>query len=351
MSGLRWLFVGAGAALLGWLALLAIPVVPGTSGPPIDGGPWQAPFDEISTYVADTVRGVDAVVVLRRGQLVLAEGNVTEPLNVGAARHAILALLYGIAVERGLIAMDLNLTRIGIEESAAPLSPPQKAATLEDLMRSRSGIVLPFVELPEGAGSRQSGTTPGLTFRLSPWDVDILAVAFERETGIGIGDAIAEWLAAPLGLQDFQAPHVYFDTDTRGSDYPSFQIYLSPRDLAQIGELIRRNGRIQARQIVPSTWIRRMLAPWSVAESPAPEMPFDRYGYGWWIAQSRQLVGAVGKDAAYLLVDQERPGLVIVAARDGGRSVLAQWWRRRFGPRIKADDVVKIWSMSGGRAL
>lgn len=63
-------------------------------------------------------------------------------MNTHSLRKAIISLLYGIAVDEGLIDLDKTLAELGIDE-VTPLSEQERTATIRDLLMYRSGIYLP----------------------------------------------------------------------------------------------------------------------------------------------------------------------------------------------------------------
>lgn len=44
---------------------------------------------------------------------------------------------------------------------------------------------------------------PGEEFYYNNWDFNVLGTIFETETGIALGVAFNQWIAQPLGMQDF----------------------------------------------------------------------------------------------------------------------------------------------------
>ena len=120
----------------------------------------------------------------------------------------------------------------------------------------------------------------------------VLAAALEREDGDRprtVLDYAREKLFDPLGistrptfsqpLPDFFAPKFVkagfgWGTDPNGIQLGGYGLRLTAPDMIKIGELYRRDGVWNGKQIVPADWIH---------QSTAPSTLNDEYGLLWWI--------------------------------------------------------------------
>lgn len=136
--------------------------------------------------------------------------------NLHSVRKSILSLLCGIAADKKLLDLDMPLSQADIE-FPVPLDGGELRATVRDLLMARSGVYLPALgetSAMRAARPRRGSHQPGEQWYYNNWDFNALGVIFERYTGITIGRAIREWLADPLGMQDFQPEHVVYRTGT-----------------------------------------------------------------------------------------------------------------------------------------
>ena len=79
-------------------------------------------------------------------------------------------------------------------------------------------------------------------------------------------------------MQEFQPSNGrYYYQDM--SEHPAYHFSMSPRDMARFGLLVLREGRWREEQIVPASWVDRMLIPYSDAGTT-----WD-YGYMWWVGK------------------------------------------------------------------
>ena len=298
----------------------------------------------LSALLSENEGVIDAVVIVRDGRVLFSYGAVQAAFNLASARKSVLSLIYGIAADRGLIHLDATLADLGIDESRAPLTAQEKTATIRQLLQSRSGIYLPAdAESEDAADIRpaRGSDAPGAAFHYNNWGFNVLGTIFERETGMSIGTAFADWIAAPTGMQDFHPSHIFFDEDSGASDYPAYRIFMSARDLARLGTLVTQDGRWQGLQIVPAAWIESSGTDWSRAGPPLSAPPVDGYGLSWWVDPGRGDMVASGWGGQILYVGRS-DGLVVAMLNDTGNCPLGHIWFRWFGARANGLDMMRI---------
>ena len=150
--------------------------------------------------------GSTALLVVHQGRTVLDRGKTTKKTSSHSLRKSLMNALVGRAVDRGLIDLDSSLAQLGLDDRR-PLSPVEKKATVRDMLMSKSGIYLPAAaESPRMKRTRPPRHThlPGTHFYYNNWDFNALGTIFCKATGLSLGGAFADWVAAPLGMKDFQ---------------------------------------------------------------------------------------------------------------------------------------------------
>ncbi len=95
----------------------------------------------------------------------------------------------------------------------------------------------------------------GPFFYASP-NSDLLGIVLERVTGKRYGELLSELLWQPMGAHQ----HAYVTVDAAGTARAAGGVCVTARDLARLGELVRRDGVAHDRQILPKAWISDMLA-------------------------------------------------------------------------------------------
>lgn len=289
---------------------------------------WNAPAIAQLTKDAPEHRS-DALIIAKGHQLVLRQGQTVAKINTHSVRKSIVAVLYGMAIDKGIVRLDDSLEALGYDDRETPLTAGEKQATIRDLLMSRSGIYIDASgqnwQRPDRHASR-----PGETFFYNNWGFNALGEILERETGMGLGELIAAWLAKPLGMQHFTPADVDWDS-IEGSSVRQYVIYMSADDLMRLAVLVADEGRYRGTQLVSAAWIRDMTATHSSATTDPKDAFgggfFDGYGYLWWVRQQngRRLVCADGWGGQYIIIDPETR-LVMVNRRNTGTHLLAQGW-------------------------
>lgn len=308
----------------------AVPAAQWTQLAPAESG-WDAHKLRAIDDAAAALRS-DAVLVVHRGAIVYARGDVAQPWNLYSVRKSLLGLLVGIHHARGEIDLDASLGALGIDDRE-PLSAAEKSASVRQLLQSRSGVyhgaayeTEAMARLRPARGSH----APGSHWYYNNWDFNTLATIFERRTGGNVFDALATELATPLQFQDFDAAKHTRWHKQRVSDHAAYLIDLSARDLARIGLLMARGGRWGERQIVPSTWVADSTRAHSTMASG-----WQGYGYLWWVPLRAwpfwsRAPGDVffgwGNHGQYVFADRARD-LVVVHRTDG-----PSLWRKPIEP-------------------
>jgi len=301
----------------------------------------------LAAFIENDARCIDAFVIQQNGAVIFSQGAVDVPMNMASARKSVLSLLFGIAWDRGLIRLDKTLAELGIDETATPLTGQEKRATIEHLLQARSGIYLlssaETVEMKD-ARPQRGQYAAGEHHYYNNWDFNVLGHIFEAETGIRIGDALDQWLAQPLGMEDFNPAHVYFDARGGDSDYPAYRMHMSARDLARLGTLVLQDGEWQGQRIVSKAWLTRSLAPWSELTPNKWGFPTNGYGYSWWLDTVNDVAIADGWAGQYLYIDRKN-GMAFVARCDTGNSRLAFVKFRMRGTDGDPKDLLKLREM------
>lgn len=256
--------------------------------------------------------GSAAVFVVVRGNVLVAWGEVARRFETHSVRKSLMNALIGIAVERGALRLDATLAELGIDD-LQPLSAAEKGARLADLLAARSGVYHPSAKEPADMRAERparGSQAPGASFFYNNWDFNVLGTLFERATGRTVAAAFQEWIAAPLGMEDFRPEDVFPELAPSYSIHPAHAFRVSARDLARFGELYLRKGSWHGHAVVPASW---------VARSTTPVTDFgDGSGYGflWWIYRAGALAGYPTLNAHDLHLARGTGGQVILVVPD-----------------------------------
>jgi len=118
--------------------------------------------------------GVTAAIAVAGGREILNVGDVARPIGLHSLRKPLLSALYGQAHDRGLIDLATTIGDLGIDDTP-PLTEEEKAATIEDLLCSRSGVFLPAEDGRNPLGRPARGAhPPGTHWVYNNWDFNLL---------------------------------------------------------------------------------------------------------------------------------------------------------------------------------
>lgn len=245
--------------------------------------------------LASDLDQLHALVVRRGGAAVyehgFAGGGLDTPANVKSVSKTLLALLTGIAIERGALPGPKAkvLPALGRPETG----DARDEITVGDLLSMRAGLASTsgadygaWVASPnwiEHVLTRDLVARPGGRFIYSTGGWHLLGAVLARATGRDLLSLARDWLGGPLGIDI--AP---WQRDPQGNYMGGNQMALSPRALARMGAMVVSDGQRNGVQVVPASWIATSWEPRGRSQWSG-----DRYGYGWFLTR------IAGHDAAY----------------------------------------------------
>ena len=215
--------------------------------------------------------GSDAVLLIHDGAVVTEWGYNTEIEFIASIYKSLFSGLYGIAVKEGKIDTSDTLGELGIE-AQPPLSEAEKKAKVIHLLSASSGIY----RQPE-----RPNVEPGTQWVYNGWDFNTLGSIYEQETGEVVFEAIKKDIAEPLGMQDYEATWGHYFSQPWRSNHPSYNIWMSARDLARFGLLYLRNGQWKGKEIIPYQWIKASTTP-RFRNVVGEELALH-FGLLWWV--------------------------------------------------------------------
>ncbi len=154
---------------------------------------------------------------------------------------------------------------------------------------------------------------PAGTYNLyNSTDTQVLGMLLVNTTGETIADYMSDKLWQPLGAES----QAYWLLDSDGMEMAFGGMNATARDYAKIGELYRRGGRLNGKQIVPAEWVAASVTPDAPHLMPGKDNPASDfelgYGYQWWVPDGDEgEYSAIGVYNQFVFVNPTR-GTVIV---------------------------------------
>lgn len=270
-----------------------------------------------------------AIVILENEKIIYEYGQTDKIMNIASIRKSIMGLLYGIAVDKGFIDINKTLAELNIDEHTS-LTDKEKTATIRDLLMAKSGIYLPAQGEHDAQITdrpKRESHKPGSYFFMNNFDANALGTIFIQETGISIGKFMEEYLAKPMGMQDFSKDNVILGDPwffpKKKSMHKQYYIFMSTRDLARIGAMVANNGRWEEKQILSETWIKESTTSYSnLKENHIDYGRYDGFGYQWWLASNSNSIWSDGYGERFLIINPEKK-ITLVEQNFTGNSFLS----------------------------
>ena len=281
------------------------------------------------------------ICAIKDGEVVLNDswrGFTTEdPVNVNSVTKGVMALLAGIAVDRGWIGSvddkvidyfpDYQVKRgektiydVTIKHLLTMTAPYKyrsepwtKVCTSDDWTKAALDLL---------------GGRAGITgeFKYATLGIQILAGLIENAMGEKCIDIANEMLFAPLGIP----AHTIHGTSSKEDQFDFFmnkgprknEWYSDPKDtvtagwglcstgkdLARLGAMVLNNGSFGGRQILSSDWIEQMLTPRLKLGERFGNM---QYGYLWYKPyEDREVYAAIGDCGNIIYINREEDAAV-----------------------------------------
>jgi len=283
----------------------------------MDGDLLRAAAERIN---GDRKSGIDSMLVVRRGRLVAEHywnGHDMATLHdLRSATKSVTSVLVGIALERGVLGAVGDPVMRYMARAYPDLAGDNNSPTitLEQLLTMRSGRACDDRD-PRSPGQEDKmyKSRDWVRFFLALPQVDPPGERTQYCTGgvVTLGRVVAE--AAGMSLAEFAARQLFGPLGIRVAAWSRFDggrqidagghLYLRPRAMAKIGQLVLQRGVWDGDDIVSGAWIDA-----STAEQTRFTADARPYGYLWWRTQARlgarsiDVIFADGNGEQYIFV-------------------------------------------------
>ncbi|MBQ6478622.1 MAG: serine hydrolase [Erysipelotrichaceae bacterium] len=301
--------------------------------------------DELHELIREKEKNICQIVAYKNNRKVYTDCwndyQENDCVHIMSATKSVIALLIGIAIDRGQIE--------SVEDKVLKYFPEYKVKrgektiydiTIKHLLTMRApykckGDPWTKVCISENWTNTSLdllGGRKGLTdeFNYQTVCLHILSGILYKATGMLTVDYANEYLFEPLGIQKHvnytaksaeehkaftieKTPkgNVWF-ADPQGLGTPGYGLCMSAEDMARIGLLCLNKGRYEEKRIVSSKWIEEMTRPRHVDSKYFRGMD---YGYLWWIIdREKQIYAAIGNSGNVIYVNPEKNIVIAVAS-------------------------------------
>ena len=284
--------------------------------------------------------GVKCLLVVRNGVLVGEEyfrSDGRDSLyHVRSVTKSVVSILFGIAVDRGLIRSLDATVQDCLGDSYEDIPPATRSITIRNLLTMSGGFQweelqsFSLFNLWERASDHVQYVlqlpimnTPGTTFTYNTAACQLLSAIFKKSTGVHLLEFARQNLFDPLDILGGR-PWV---ADEHGYTYGGYQLSLKPLDMINIGLLYLNEGEFGGRRIVSADWVRASTRLQISTNNAIPNG--SGYGYLWWVSHTGQhdFYYANGYGGQFIVVVPTLR-LVVVARSNwtySGRTADNQW--------------------------
>ena len=247
---------------------------------------------EVSRIIQEEEMGVESVLVMRDGYLVMDE--YFEPFAKGethkifSCTKSVVSTLIGIAIEEGYIE-GINQTLLDFFPDRTPknMSVWKDEMTLENLLTMTAGFDAKDSWLYEWVGLNRMYNSsdalqyvldldvieePGTRFEYTNGVSHLLSCIINETTGMSALDYAIDNLFIPLGIDE-----VVWKNDSLGRNWGYSTLNLTSHDMAKFGYLFLNNGSWDGEQIVSESWVH------DATRKHVDASLWPGYGYQWWI--------------------------------------------------------------------
>lgn len=235
---------------------------------------------ESVTKLCDSINKT-ALFVVYKGNVLISYGDYSRRFYCHSVRKSFTSALYGIYSNEGIININNTLGELSITDNNE-LTEQEKTATIEDLLKSRSGVYLPAIgetqSMKENRPKRGSHK-PNTFFYYNNWDFNVLGTILKQETNQDITQVFYEKIAKPLQMEDYRIFDGLIWHDNKSNTIHSkYDFKLSARDMARFGLLYLNKGKWNNNRLISEEWIKKSFIPYSNDNN-------REYGYLWWITK------------------------------------------------------------------
>ena len=279
-------------------------------------------FEEIENYLKKEAE-TTSFIVLENGKIVYKYGNISEIYKLKDAKTGIISLLYGKYVESGLVDLNETLESNNIDEYYN-LKPIEKKATIQHLLTSTSGVIhtneqryiytIPKIK-------ERGKVKPGDYFMFNNWDCNVASYLLEQKNGNSFHKELENQIAIPLQFEDWNIKNQKVVYDNKKSKFGSYEIHISTRDMAKIGQLLLQEGKWNGKQLISKEWINTITSTAISKDSVASRTGEDissplqlSYGYSWWIFE--RFYDNPDFEGAYTSWDESGQFLTVIPKRN-----------------------------------
>jgi CubicO group peptidase (beta-lactamase class C family) len=239
--------------------------------------------------------------------------------QIQSVTKCITSLVFGIARDMNYFT-DLDQKLYDIVPSAFDNDVRKRGITLRHLLTMNSGLDFNNEDFADELFMQKQKDVmkiilakplfaqPGQVYDYRDCDPQLLSGAIHSKTGMTLDEMAENKLFGPLGIADY-----YWERNEDGDSWASEALFMRPRDMAKIGQLVLNKGKWNGKQLVSQDWIDQCTSTQSNPNAGQPDNVRFSFGFYWRIQPNHVAFEANGAGGQQILIIPDK-NLVIVFA-------------------------------------
>lgn len=260
---------------------------------------------------ADKLNYIFSLLVIRKGKIAAEKyyngHDKNSENNIRSVSKSYLSAATGIAINKGIIAENSKLTNI-IEVTESQINDNRfNDITVNHLLEMKSGLdkdVNLYMEVVNSSNwlstifGQSLVNRPGEKFIYSTPATHLLSAILTKASGKSSFDFVTENLLVPMGTELNG-----WEKDPTGIYFGGNNMYFTTRNMAVLGLVYLNDGKLNSKQIVPSSWIKESLIENTHGIGNWGDMKNIGYGYLWWLGEieKHKVFSAIGHGGQFVL--------------------------------------------------
>jgi CubicO group peptidase (beta-lactamase class C family) len=257
-----------------------------------------------------------SLLVIRNGKLVAEayphhQDDIHKFKNIQSCTKSMTSILAGVALQdKVLESLDEKL--YDIFPDLFDDDQRKRAITVEDALTMRAGLAFDNDTQSLKLYQEQGNSTkyvlsqnylhaPGTIMNYNDGAPHLVSKAIEQKAGKNLAEYADEKLFKPLNIKEWK-----WEAAKDGTTFGAYSLFLKPRDLAKIGQLLLQNGIWNDQRIIDSQFLNE-----AVKTKTSMKGPRYSYGYYFWIIPELKGYAALGHGGQFLLVVPEKQLVVV----------------------------------------
>lgn len=245
----------------------------------------------ISQYILEIYNtakiNIHNILIMRKGKVIFDCGFGAQDINIWKATFSecksITSLAIGILIGEGKIGTETKLSDIFTQKPSLLTQLTRRDMTIENLLTMSSQIIFNEAECMASEDWQKSFfnsalySESGKGFNYNSLNTYMLSAIVKEVSGKGLCEFLDEKIFSELDITNY-----FWEKCPSGIEKGGWGLYITPYDLAKIGQLLLNNGLYESKQLIPSDYVS--LATSKRNDPPKSIGSYD-YGYQIWVGR------------------------------------------------------------------